>query len=146
MVTFPFLLNNQSQKRCMGEWKSSSTILSVCVTCRSMVNFKFQPLYPRGTAPGFHCIEGWMGHRAGLDDTEKRTILSLPGIELSITRSSSTYPNRYTNRVIPAPARALIAIPSCPGTSTYPNGYTNRVIQAPAPNRYTKLSQHQRVP
>jgi hypothetical protein len=34
-------------------------------------------LYPGGRSPGTHCIEGWMGPRAGLDDMDERTFLSL---------------------------------------------------------------------
>jgi hypothetical protein len=32
--------------------------------------------------PGIHWIGGWVGHRVGLDDVEKRTFLTLPGLEL----------------------------------------------------------------
>jgi hypothetical protein len=32
-------------------------------------------------APGTHRIEGWVGPRAGLDDVEKRKILTLPRLE-----------------------------------------------------------------
>jgi hypothetical protein len=31
---------------------------------------------------GVHWIGGWVGHRAGLDDVERRKIFSLPGLEL----------------------------------------------------------------
>jgi hypothetical protein len=36
---------------------------------------------PRGRAPGTHWIGGWLGPRTGLDDVERRKILSLPGLE-----------------------------------------------------------------
>jgi hypothetical protein len=32
--------------------------------------------------PGTHWIGGWVGPRAGLDDSEKRKFLTLPGLEL----------------------------------------------------------------
>jgi hypothetical protein len=31
-----------------------------------------RPLYPRGKAPGTHCIGGWVGPRVALDTVEKR--------------------------------------------------------------------------
>jgi hypothetical protein len=37
---------------------------------------------PGEKAPGTHWIGGWVGLRAGLDDLEKRTFLTLPGLEL----------------------------------------------------------------
>jgi hypothetical protein len=37
-------------------------------------------LRPRERAPGTHWIGGWVGPRAGLDDTEKRRFLTLPGL------------------------------------------------------------------
>jgi hypothetical protein len=33
-------------------------------------------------APSTHWIGGWVGPRAGLDDVEKRKLLTLPGLEL----------------------------------------------------------------
>jgi hypothetical protein len=33
------------------------------------------------TAPGTHWIGGWVGHRTGLDDVEKRKFLTPPGLE-----------------------------------------------------------------
>jgi hypothetical protein len=47
-----------------------------------MVSFMYQPLYPRGKSPGTRWIGGWMDPRAGLDDMEKRKILTLSGLEL----------------------------------------------------------------
>jgi hypothetical protein len=29
-----------------------------------------------------HCVEGWVGPRAGVDNVEKRKLLILPGLEL----------------------------------------------------------------
>jgi hypothetical protein len=36
----------------------------------------------RFTPPDTHWIGGWVGPRAGLDDVEKRKLLTLPGLEL----------------------------------------------------------------
>jgi hypothetical protein len=37
---------------------------------------------PRERALGTHWLEGWVDHRAGLDDVEKRKFLTLPGLDL----------------------------------------------------------------
>jgi hypothetical protein len=37
---------------------------------------------PRGKSPRYPWIGGWVGPRAGLDDVEKRTYLTPPGLEL----------------------------------------------------------------
>jgi hypothetical protein len=54
-------------------------------------------LTPRERAPGTHCIGG--DPRAGLDDVEKRKILTPPGLELRPfsrpARSQSLYRLRY---------------------------------------------------
>jgi hypothetical protein len=34
-------------------------------------------LYPRGKDPGTHCVEGWVGPRAGLDAKDRGKILCL---------------------------------------------------------------------
>jgi hypothetical protein len=49
-----------------GEWSASRS-------CR---------FTPGEIAPGIVCRGGWVGPRTGLDATEKRVILPLPGIEL----------------------------------------------------------------
>jgi hypothetical protein len=50
---------------------------------------------PLGKSPCTHWIEGWVGYRAGLEDTEKRKILPLPGIKTPavqpVARSTSLY-------------------------------------------------------
>jgi hypothetical protein len=33
------------------------------------------------SAPGIHCIGGWVDPRVGLDDVENRKFLTLPGLE-----------------------------------------------------------------
>jgi hypothetical protein len=37
---------------------------------------------PSRFTPGTHCREGWVGHRTGLDDVERKKISPLPGHEL----------------------------------------------------------------
>jgi hypothetical protein len=48
---------------------------------------------------GTHWIGGWVGHRAGLDDVEKRKFLTLPGLEVRPlgrpARSPSLHRLRY---------------------------------------------------
>jgi hypothetical protein len=49
--------------------------------------------------PGTHLVRGWVDPRAGLDDAEKRTFLTLPGLELRPlgcqARRQSLYQLRY---------------------------------------------------
>jgi hypothetical protein len=56
---------------------------------------------PRERAPGIHWIEGWVDPRAGLGEVEKRTFLTLPGIELRPlgrqARSKSLFRLSYSN-------------------------------------------------
>jgi hypothetical protein len=47
-------------------------------------------------APCTHCIGGWAGPRAGLDDVEKRKFLTLQGLELR-PLGSLALASRYTN-------------------------------------------------
>jgi hypothetical protein len=51
--------------------------------------------------PGTHWIGGWVGPKAGLEDTKKRKLLTLPGLELRLrglpARSQSLYRLRYQN-------------------------------------------------
>jgi hypothetical protein len=37
---------------------------------------------PQGKSPRAHCIRGWVGPSAGLDDLKERKFLPLPGLEL----------------------------------------------------------------
>jgi hypothetical protein len=37
---------------------------------------------PKERAPGNHWIGGWVDHRTGLNDMEKRKFLTLPGLKL----------------------------------------------------------------
>jgi hypothetical protein len=57
---------------------------------------------PGETAPGTHWIGGWVGPRTGLDDVERRQILSLPEHELATLRQSSPVASRYTDCAISA--------------------------------------------
>jgi hypothetical protein len=54
---------------------------------------------PKESAPGTHCMGGWMDPRAGLDELEKREFLTLPGLELRPfgrpARSQSLYRLHY---------------------------------------------------
>jgi hypothetical protein len=66
-------------------------------------------LPPRKELPGTHWIGGWVGSRVGLDDVEKRKILTLPGFELRPlglpARSQSLYRLSY-----PSPSSYVIMI------------------------------------
>jgi hypothetical protein len=56
-------------------------------------------LPPGKKATGTHWVGGWVDPRAGLDDVEKRKILTLPGLELRSlgrpARNQSLYRPRY---------------------------------------------------
>jgi hypothetical protein len=56
-------------------------------------------LPPWERTPGIHSIGGWVGPRAGLDEVEKRNVLTLPRLELRPfcrpARSQSLYRLRY---------------------------------------------------
>jgi hypothetical protein len=47
-------------------------------------------------APGTHWIGGWVGPRTSLDDTERRRILTLPGLDLR-PLASQPVASRYTD-------------------------------------------------
>jgi hypothetical protein len=47
-----------------------------------MVSFTPRLLYSRGKSPSTHWIGGWVGHRAGLEDMEKREFFTLPRLEI----------------------------------------------------------------
>jgi hypothetical protein len=57
------------------------------------------PFTPKERAPGTHWIGGWVDPRAGLDDVDKRTFLTIPGLELRPlgrpAHSQSLYRLRY---------------------------------------------------
>jgi hypothetical protein len=53
-------------------------------------------------APGTHWVGGWMGPRIGLDDVEKRKILTLPRVELR-PLGRPGLASRYTDSAIPVP-------------------------------------------
>jgi hypothetical protein len=56
---------------------------------------------PAALSPGAHWIEGRVGPRAGVEDVEKRTFLTLPGLEPRPLnrpdRSQSLYRVHYTD-------------------------------------------------
>jgi hypothetical protein len=64
-----------------------------------VVSFTPLPLYPRGKVPGTDWVRGWVDPRVALNDVEKRTFLTLPGLELRPlgrpARSQSLYRLRY---------------------------------------------------
>jgi hypothetical protein len=72
-------------------------------TSWSVVSFTPRSLYPRGKASGAHRIGGWVGHRTGLNDAERKTSYPLPRLELRPigrpARSQSLYrlPNTFQN-------------------------------------------------
>jgi hypothetical protein len=57
----------------------------------------------RERAPGTHFIGGWVDPRAGLDDIEKWTFFTLPGLELPLPLVVQPVAGRYTDWAIPAP-------------------------------------------
>jgi hypothetical protein len=66
----------------MGSEFIDPHFLDLGASCRWVVSFKPQPLYPREGAPGTHWIGGRVNPRAGQDDVKKRKFLTLPGLEL----------------------------------------------------------------
>jgi hypothetical protein len=48
----------------------------------ALVGGEWSTSRPGRFTPGTHWIGGWVNLRAGLDDLEKRTFLTLPGLEL----------------------------------------------------------------
>jgi hypothetical protein len=65
-----------------------------------VVSFTSLPLYPGERAPGTHWIGGWVGHRNGLYDMEKRKFLTLPGLDSDLLVVQPVA-SRYTNYAIP---------------------------------------------
>jgi hypothetical protein len=68
---------------------------------------------PGERVPGIHCIGGWVGPTAGLDDVEKRIFLTLQGLEFRPrgrpVRSLSIYLGIY---------RMKNCVPHCERTHT----------------------------
>jgi len=57
-----------------GEYRYSSTLsLTSALDEGWVVNVTPRPLYPR-ERPGTHCVGGWTGTRAGLDEFDPRTV------------------------------------------------------------------------
>jgi hypothetical protein len=69
----------------MGSGGIDPNFLDLGTSWRGVVSFTALPLYPPPPGertPGTQRIGGWVGLRAGLDDVEKRTFLTVPGLEL----------------------------------------------------------------
>jgi hypothetical protein len=77
--------------RHIREWRYSFTILNLGTSCRWVVGFLPQMLYPRGKTPSTHLIS-WVSSRPGLDTGLEKNILPLPGIE---ARLSDYSPSLY---------------------------------------------------
>jgi hypothetical protein len=58
--------------------------------------------------PGTHFIGGWVDPRAGLDDMEKWTFLTLLGFKLPPPLVVQPVASRYTDWAIPAPENLLV--------------------------------------
>jgi hypothetical protein len=56
----------------MREWRYSYTILTSVLDGSELSASRHDRFTPGGRAPGIHCIGGWVGPRAGLDNVEKR--------------------------------------------------------------------------
>jgi hypothetical protein len=67
------------------------------------------PLYPPGKRLGTHCIEGWVGSRAGMDGCGKSRPPPLPEFE---PRTVQPVASRYIGCAIPAPGQHTTAIVS----------------------------------
>jgi hypothetical protein len=66
-------------------WRSGCIdphFLDLGTSFRWVVSFTPRPLYPWGKSPGVHWRGGWVDTQVGLDDLEKRKLLTLPGFEL----------------------------------------------------------------
>jgi hypothetical protein len=61
----------------MGEWIYSSTFFLTS----AQVGGERSASRPCRLTPGTHWIGGWVDPRAGLDDLEKRKLLTLRGLE-----------------------------------------------------------------
>jgi hypothetical protein len=68
----------------------------------ALVGGEWPVSHPGRFTPGTHWIGGWVDPRAGLDDVEKRILLTVPGLELRPlgrpARSQSQYRLRYPTR------------------------------------------------
>jgi hypothetical protein len=79
----------------MGEWMYRSVFLTPALVGGEWSASRPSRFTPGESAPGTHLLGGWVGHRAGLDDVEKRKFVTLPGLELRLlglpVRSQSLY-------------------------------------------------------
>jgi hypothetical protein len=82
-----------------------------------VVNATPRPTYPP-ERPGTHCIEDWMGPRAGLDRCEKSH--PPPGFD---SRTVQPVARRYTDYAIPAHYPASVLFVSFANSLIYYNRY-----------------------
>jgi hypothetical protein len=73
----------------MGEWRYSSTILSISTRQRSVLAFVPHPLYYEDKAICTCCIGSWVGPRTALDTTDIRKFLTPAGNWTLILQLSS---------------------------------------------------------
>jgi hypothetical protein len=85
-------------------------IFDLGTSWRWVISFTTLPLYHRERVPGTNWIGGWVGPISGLDDVEKRKLLSLPGLELRSLLLSSPLGSRYTDCAISAPLIYIIEL------------------------------------
>jgi hypothetical protein len=100
---------------------------------------------PPWKSPGTHWIGGWVDPRAGLDDMEKRNLLTLPGLEVSsvpclnnlLLVSDLCWMNE--SRTISVPSPYLSLGPSC---GRFPSDFLTKLIYSyiPSPLRDTRIS------
>jgi hypothetical protein len=66
-------LTNEAPSHENVSWSGSIDphILVLCANWRRVVSFMPRPFYPHKKCNWYHCIGGWPGPRANLDDVEK---------------------------------------------------------------------------
>jgi hypothetical protein len=62
---------------------------------------------PGERGPGTHSLGGWVGHRAGLDNVEKRKFLTLPGLELRPLGRPALSQSLYQHAILRARRRVI---------------------------------------
>jgi hypothetical protein len=84
MVKLPLCLTDSAlpHKGMWGSGYRDPRFLDQGTSWRRVVSFTPLPLYPREKSSGTHCIERWVGLKAGINDMEKWEFFTLPGLEL----------------------------------------------------------------
>jgi hypothetical protein len=83
----------------MGEWLYRSTFfLTSALVAGEWSVSRMGRFTPGESAPGTHWIGGWVDPSAGLDDVEKRKLLTLPGLELRSLGRRARYQSLYRLR------------------------------------------------